>query len=50
MKKLLLISLLCLLIAPVFAGLLADEICSAGIGFGGGGDFFLQPVCSYLEC
>ena len=28
---------------------MADEICSAGIGFGGGGDFFLQPVCSYLE-
>ena len=28
---------------------MADEICSAGVGFGGGGDFFLQPVCSYLE-
>ena len=28
---------------------MADEICSAGIGFGGGDDFFLQPVCPYLE-
>jgi len=28
---------------------LADEICSAGFGFGGGGDFFLQLVCPYLE-
>ena len=27
---------------------MADEICSAGIGFGGGGDFFLQLVWPYL--